>query len=462
MNRKLSYSFIVSAIFLLFITPIIFGKMAIDAGFLLMSFIIILITVIYYSYGISNIGNNHFLKTIFIYSLIIRILSVFIYLSIFNYVTGTPFEVTFADSRWYDEQARILSSQYRNGDFNIFWLFARYVPDLTGYSIFLSFIYFLSNDSIIIARLIQAFISSYTVIIAYKIGVVIWDEWHARHIALLFSGFPPFIIYSTLHLREFLMVFLFLCVVLYFIRIIVRNKKYDIIILSLLLILFLFIRTAFVVVLIASFAVYFFLFDKRYLKKIHYFLVVGAIFLVIISLSGILDSAYYKILGYIGLESGQRLGGYSQDLVVSRGMSLAQYIGGPLFIIPSFVFPMPSILKLMIENFGQSMHWYFTGGIIIWVYFSLAFFRGMYLSLVKKNKLSIFLIIIIVIMSIALLESFYFTSIRFNQVKMALLLMFVPMGLKYYSKKVNNYIIFLIFMNIIILVYNYLRIFGRG
>jgi 4-amino-4-deoxy-L-arabinose transferase-like glycosyltransferase len=448
---------------ILILTPLLFDSLAIDWDFLLMAFVVISVSSFYYYYAFKNIRRLNFQASIFRVSLLIRIVAVFVYYVIFFNVTDTPFEITSIDSIYYHNGGKKVVEHLSKGDFSLDWMISAYkTVDKIGYQIFLGIIYFFTDDSIIIARLIQGLISAYTVVVAYKIGKLVWGEYRARAIAILFSGFPPFILYSTLHLREFLLVFLSLFMVLYFLRLMQSYKIKYMLWLLLAIIGMFFLRAVFTLIFLAAVTIYFVIFEFSKTRKRWVIVTLFGLFFIILYNFPIFDSAYIKVLGYLGLEDNVRLGGYSQELVVSRGMSLAEYIAGPLFIIPSLPFPMPSILKLSIEKFGQTMHWYFTGGLILWVFFSGFFYRGMYQAIKARKKNAIFIIILILIHSVVLLESFYFTSIRFNQVKMSLLLLFVPAGMHYFKNKESQYIIYLIFMVIIIIGYNYLRIFGRG
>jgi hypothetical protein len=224
----------------------------------------------------------------------------------------------------------------------------------------------------------------------------------------------------------------------------------------------LFLRTVIVVVFIAAVGIYTFLMERRSTKRMILSSLIFTAFVLIIFNFSFFDSTATKLLGYAGIEENVRLGGYTEERVMGTGMSLAQYVIGPVVLIPSLIFPIPSLLKLSIEQFGQSMHWYFTGGLILWVFLSIYFFKGMLQSIKDRNKNAIFVIILIVLYAIVLVKSFYFPSIRFNQIKMPLLLLFVPYGMTLLKNKKFNYSFYFIIATFVILGYNYLRISGRG
>jgi 4-amino-4-deoxy-L-arabinose transferase-like glycosyltransferase len=459
--KKSIISILFGALILL-LTPLIFGDLSIDAPFILMSIFLIISTSLFYSYFLSKIFEENFLKKIFIFGLVYRIIAVFVYYMIFKSITGTPFEVTFSDSLFYDEMGLRVAEAFKEDNFSMDWLIGIHIhTDRIGYQFLLGIIYYLTDHSIITVRLIQALVSAHTLIIAYKIGKLAWDEYTARIIAVLYAGFHPFVLYASLHLREFLLIYIFLLMLYYFLQLANSFTYKSLFYLVLFTVAMLFFRTVFVVIFLLSIAIYLLLIEKNNSNKIVKGSSIFIIFFVVLANVPYFETSWLKILGYIGYDTSVRLGGYSQELVLSRGMSLAQYIGGPLFLLPSLPFPIPSVLKLSIEGFGQSIHWYFTGSLILWTFFSGFFFIGIYKSIKNRNRPAIFLFIVILLYSVALLESFYFTSIRYNQVKIALLLLFVPSGMIYLKNKTNIYMLYVAFMVVIILGYNYLRIFGR-
>lgn len=448
----------------LFLSFFIFGSLALKTKFIISNVIIIYLTSGLYFILFKNIYNKEIVNLTFRVGLFLRIICVYIYYYVFFSITNTPFEVTFADSIYYDEGGKLVAQNFKEGRLDLSWMIDRYKTiDKIGYQIFLGIIYYFTNNSILIARLIQALISAYTIILAYKICRIVWGEYHGRSAAILFSAFHPFILYSTLHLREFLLVFLFLSLTYNFISILYKYSRKNVILLLLNILALLLLRSVYIVIFFSSALIYISIYEKRRLKFILPLSIsIISLFFVLSSIS-IFDTAIYKILGYIGIEKDVRLGGYTQDLVVERGMSLAKLIAGPLFILPSIIFPMPSVLELTIDYFGQSMHWYFSGGLVIWVFLSRYYFVSMYNSFRTKNKLAMFILILIIVHSFVLLESYYFTSIRFNQVKMALVLLFVPSGLYHFQGRRDPWLlIYILVLSAIILFYNYLRIFGRG
>lgn len=427
--------------------------------------VVLILTVAFYLLSISLLKKKNFISKVLLIALALRILSVYLYYVIFYAVTNTPFEVTFSDSLFYDDNGQDFAEVLRYGanGLQLFFTFGTNLDDM-GYQIFLGTIYYFSGDSIIAARIIQAFVSTWSVYLAYKILRYVWGESMAREGALIYAGFHCFILYSTLHLREFMLVHLTLLMLLYFIKVYIDANWKNVLLLITSIILMFFFRTVFALAFIAAIGVFYTIFELRSAKNVFLGFFILTIMLAILAYVPFFESTWDKMLGYLGFGDQRGLGGYTQETVISRGMSLAKYIGGPVFILPSFVFPIPSLLKLNIEEFGRSMHWYFTGGLFVWVSMSFYFFRGFIDTIKEKNKLGIFIVILILIHVLILLQSFYFPSIRFSQVKMSLLILLVPAGFVKNASRPNlrfNFIVFLIAASAIIMGYNYLRIFGR-
>lgn len=428
-----------------------------------MSFIIAALCSMYYYFSFKKLIHiSNFKNRIFWISFFIRTVAVICYYFIFLNVTNTPFEVTFADSVFYDEMGQKIANEIRTLRLNFSWLFHKRQADDTGYGFFLGGLYTLFNDSIFLTRIVQAIISSLTVVLAYKISKAIWDEKIGRYTAILFSGFHTFILYATLHLREFLMVYILFFLIYQFLKYKESPHFKQILKILLGIICLLFLRSVIVVVFIAAIGIYTFLMERKSTKRIVLSGLIFIGFVLVVFNIPFFEATATKLLGYVGLEDEVRLGGYSQERVMGTGMSLAQYVIGPIAIIPSLLFPIPSLLKLSIEQFGQSMHWYFTGGLFLWIFLSIFYFKGIYQSIKDKNKNAIFIMILIFLYAIVLVKAFYFSSIRFNQIKMPLLLLFVPFGMSLMKSKRFNYTIYFIIASGIILGYNYLRVSGRG
>lgn len=124
-------------------------------------------------------------------------------------MTGKFWEFNYGDVGFYDETARFCADMIRHGDWNFYaWIrkFAAFSD--TGYNVYLTFVYLLSNDSILFARILKAMWSTLTVYLVYRLAQRNFGESTARVAAILCMLMPNLIYYCGLHLKETEMVFL--------------------------------------------------------------------------------------------------------------------------------------------------------------------------------------------------------------------------------------------------------------
>lgn len=163
----------------------------------------------------ANISDKQFIISIFELSLIIR--SIFVVFSYFFYIdaNGSFFEFGAADSYTYHMFAERGAQMIERGEFNFkeqfdgMGFFSRGVDiaDM-GYPILLSFLYLITNDSIVIARLVKAILSAFTVVLVYKTAKRNFSTPVARMTAIFCALMPNLIYYCGTHLKETEMLFL--------------------------------------------------------------------------------------------------------------------------------------------------------------------------------------------------------------------------------------------------------------
>ena len=127
-------------------------------------------------------------------------------------MTGRPFEVHAADSLVYHKSALYGANLLRKGVILDFWRIFNWhlgmdISD-TGYAAYLSVVYFIFGDSVLITRLIKAILSSVTVYLIYQLAKRNFGEQKARIAGILCMLMPILIFYCGLHLKEVEMVFL--------------------------------------------------------------------------------------------------------------------------------------------------------------------------------------------------------------------------------------------------------------
>ena len=152
-----------------------------------------------------------FIKKLFTTSLTIRIVYVLFSYWFYNTMTGSPFEFGAADVMFYNEMGEYGHKLLSNGEWNLLEKFEAYAKlelSDSGYPIYLSFIYWIFDDSILITRIIKCFWSAWTCVLVYKLASRNFGESVGRMAAIFCMLMPNLIYYCGIHLKETEMLFL--------------------------------------------------------------------------------------------------------------------------------------------------------------------------------------------------------------------------------------------------------------
>ena len=165
----------------------------------------------YYTRKWAMLREKTFTKNVFWTAFGIRVVMVFFLYWFFNHMTGQPFMFHAADAREYSEEGAWMAQLIRDGQFQTYLDYkfraGNGISD-AGYPMYLGFIYWLTGDSIIVARLLKAMWSAFTCVLLYKLGRRNFSEPAGRMAAIFMMLEPHYIIYSGMHLKETEMVFL--------------------------------------------------------------------------------------------------------------------------------------------------------------------------------------------------------------------------------------------------------------
>lgn len=153
-----------------------------------------------------------FEKRIFLIALVPRVILVFLLYWIFqtNYQDAFGFEG--GDALYYHELGVYVKGLIENGNFHFFNEIARWcgkddISDM-GYGIYVGFVYLLTDDSIIVVRLLKCILSSFTILLVYRLAKRNFGEQIGRVAAIFVAMWPNFWYYCAVHLKETEMVFL--------------------------------------------------------------------------------------------------------------------------------------------------------------------------------------------------------------------------------------------------------------
>ena len=154
-----------------------------------------------------SISEKRFVETVVIVGLALRIVWVIVSYFFYDFVTGIPFEFSAADSLAYHEDAVWLASEPISSTWH--YLFGAIIMFAdSGYPFFLSIIYRIFGPVIIIPRIINALLSTWTCVLFYKMASRTFEEETARMSTIMMLFMPNLIIYCGYHLKETLMIFL--------------------------------------------------------------------------------------------------------------------------------------------------------------------------------------------------------------------------------------------------------------
>lgn len=154
----------------------------------------------------------HFTQKLFWMAFFLRAVWVVISYALYQKWTGTAFTIDAGDELFYNDVAQYAANMMRNGDWNIYSNIQKYsggtqFSDM-GYPIYLTFIYRIFGNSIVVARLIKAILGAWTAVLMYKFASRNFSEQVGRMTAIMCMLMPNLIYYCGFQLKEVEMVFL--------------------------------------------------------------------------------------------------------------------------------------------------------------------------------------------------------------------------------------------------------------
>ncbi|MGK0328126.1 MAG: 4-amino-4-deoxy-L-arabinose transferase-like glycosyltransferase [Paraglaciecola sp.] len=398
-----------------------------------------------------------FKKNIFYSALAIRILWVVGSYFLYQSMTGQPFEFEAADSTGYHFEAVWMRSVIANGNYDFYLgYYMNRLSDM-GYPAYLTFIYTIFGDSIIIARLIKAILGAVTVLFIYKIASRNFGEATGRVAGVLAMLYPNLIYYAGLHTKETEMVFL---LVLFIERADHLFRKNKLMVFQLLLVLFLgsllyFFRAVLFYTAFLSLGMVVLFSSQRALKFRKTLLVVffGIITFLFINNSFIIDEAS----GFLE-DSGSNQSISLQHR--STTQKLAKYGSTAIFAPIIFIGPFPTFVN--IET--QQNHMLLSGGYFVKNIMAFFVFVAFLFLIKKKRWKNHILILSIFLIYLAILTMSKFAIVeRFHMPALPLFIILAAFGIAKINKKNIKYFqLYLVVIIIVIVGWNWFKLVGRG
>lgn len=210
--KQISHKGIVVYIVALVLISVYYYSYAMDIRFITIGFICVLgffsITS-FFSKEWQSLNKSNYIESLFIVAIILRFIWVLSTYYILNFTNGNPFENNAADSIAYHRGADWLR-EYSWGQ-----IFKHYYNDAqtngisdVGYPFYLTALYKVFGPSVLLTRIIKAFISAFTCVLIYKLSSRTFSESTARIAGIMSALMPNLIIYCGYHLKETEMIFL--------------------------------------------------------------------------------------------------------------------------------------------------------------------------------------------------------------------------------------------------------------
>lgn len=409
----------------------------------------------------NNLDEGKYTLKLFWSSFIIRMLAMLILLTI-SYKTWNMFYVVGArDEMVYfrvsvEAMEIFKDTSFREAYNHIVTSFNQDISD-TGFSTFLMFPVLLFGVSPVIIKIFLVFIGSIVVVRGYVLASMVFEKPVARLAGIFLALYPISWFYSSIMLKENIMVFLMIEAMIAIIR---TQRSFTIthfIKALIFIILVFFFRPATSILLLLVFG---FSFMMQYRIKdviLNVFLavLVIGIYIYFLKSTGKYDE-YYTQYTNINEFSQERL-----SFVESVNPFVAM-VSSPVFAALSFVAPFPSIVT--IPNAGGLPHteyYYHVAGNLMWIV--LAFFSvyGLFYAIRYERIKMAALIAFIIGYQFVLLKAMMFSSVRFSYPAKPFLLIMAAYGI-YTLHKRKYYPVYLIASFIMIIGWNYIRLRGKG
>jgi len=407
----------------------------------------------------SALSESRFKRKLFWYAFLLRAIYVLFIYFFYMSMTGEPFEFDAADSINYHDKGMAML-EYGIITSSKAWLKEGFSD--SGFNIFLSVIYSIFGDSVIIARLVMAFFSAWGCILIYQLARRNFGEATARIAGVLVMLVPNLIYYCGLHLKETMMVFL--CIA--FIEradYLLRMKHFQIWqVISVILLGFslFFFRT--VLGAVAIFAlVSSFLLSPRKISNWKV-LVMAGIWVVILGSLFYSGTISEEISGYWEARETQQEGSLEFRAQREGGNTLATY-GSVVIFTPAMLFvPFPTLTE-MGPNPNENLY-LMNGGFYtknVYIFFVLIAF----VALIRQKSIRQYILILSFILGylIVLANSGYALSERFHLPALPFLLVLAAFGITQVNRRNKKYYTpYLFFMLILIIAWNWFKLAGRG
>lgn len=436
----------------------------------------IVAVTVFFLYG-STVAKNtaidrihkakNFEKRIFFIAFVPRLIWVILIYTIFMQTYGDAFGFENADAKYYDDLGQFVASLISDGNFHFYdeiskWCGNDDIADM-GYGVYVGFIYWLTDNSIIAARLMKCVWSSITVVLIYRLAKRNFGDQTARIAAVFCALWPNFWYYCGAHLKETEMVFLAVLFVEQSDQML-RSRQF----------------TAWKVIPVLLIAAAIFTFRT----PLGLVALLALVFSVVMSSSRVVSWGKRVVVGFlavvlIGVVAGGQLEERAQELLEQaeggnkgnmewrsrreHGNAFAKYAGSAVFAPMIFTIPFPTMVQ---AYEGQNMQMILNGGNFIKNIISgFTLLALIMLLLSGKWREHLLPLSFVVGYLIVLVFSSFAQAERFHQPVMPFELMFAAYGLSIAMSQKRYkrwYMYWCALMFVAAIVWNWFKLAGRG
>ncbi|MEM7486567.1 MAG: glycosyltransferase family 39 protein [Bacteroidota bacterium] len=415
-----------------------------------------------YIYAWKNCSD--FKTRLFFHSLLYRLIAVAaMYVLTMEYdPNNLPFQIAAQDAWNYHYTGVIVADALDEGSgvFKALSHFWKSESDY-GFSICIGFIYSIFGKSVTAVKIFNAILASFTVLRIYQITQFAYGEKQARIAGILTMLMPPLLWFTSMLLKETLLIFLIANIGYYCTRII-KTKKFRIANTAIILLLFgtiFFFRTVLVPLLVGCVLLQI-VFYKT--KNRNYRVFAGFITLVLIvgSLFVTYELSMDKHIESAIESSSEQFGNELDKASKDRGINYTAALIAPLLISGAIITPFPSLLDFEERQLGIYAH--FQNEIVRNIMYFFVFL-GLFRFIKLRKATAIFPASFAVLYIMILAVSGISFQDRFQILALPFLIVFMSDGItaKYRAKE-KHWFVYLSFIFLAILAWNIFKLSNRG
>lgn len=407
----------------------------------------------------AKISDLSYQKKLFWLSLGIRAMWVVFSYVYYSEMTGEPFEFDAGDSMGYYGEAGWAYGLYSDGKFDQYLAYIGTNYADMGYPLYLSLLWGMFGDSIILPRLIKALLGAFTCLLMYKIGRNNFGEGVGRIAGIFGMLLPNLIYYTGLHVKETEMVFLTVLFV-YFADKLMKAKRFhlwDIIFMCLAGAAVFFFRTVLAVCLISSLALAVFFISRKISstgKRLGLFvlLLMGGTFIIATPMGEVI----FKYIEASDQNLDSQMSNFTNR---ADGNKLAKYGSKSIFLPFMLMAPFPTLVDTAQYNPMMLGGAFFTRNVYAFFIFIALF------TLYKRKQFRDHALLLAVITSylFVLASSGFALSERFHLPIVPFLLIVAAYGVTQVNLKNKKYYVpYLIMISLLVIGWNWFKLAGRA